>query len=95
MFQQKIQNIHDFNMITGINESVISANHISCKCKCKIAGKKCNSNQKWNNNKSRCKCKHIIYLKKILFGILLHVVGKIVNIYQVLLTIHWLLVMKS
>ena len=95
MFQQKIQNIHDFNMITGINESVISANHISCKCKCKITGKKCNSNQKWNNNKSRCKCKHIIYLKKILFGILLHVVGKIVNIYQVLLTIHWLLVMKS
>ena len=31
--------------------------------------------------------KNIIYVKQIIFGILPHVVGKIVNIQQVLLTI--------
>ena len=31
--------------------------------------------------------KNIIYVKKIIFGILLHVVAKMVNIWQVLLTI--------
>ena len=30
---------------------------ISCKCKCKLDGRKCNSNQKWNNNKCWCSCK--------------------------------------
>ena len=46
-----------FNMITGINELKTLANHISCKCKCKFDGRKCNLNQKWNNNKCRCECK--------------------------------------
>ena len=31
--------------------------------------------------------KNIIYVKEIIFGILLHVIVKMVNIYQVLLTI--------
>ena len=31
--------------------------------------------------------KNITYVKKIIFGILLHVVAKMVNIWQVLLTI--------
>ena len=31
--------------------------------------------------------KNIIYVKKILFGILLHVISKMVNIYQILMTI--------
>ena len=39
--------------------------------------------------------KSIINMKKILLGILLHVIAKMVNIYQVLLTIQWLRVMKS
>ena len=38
-------------MITGINELKTLAKHISCKCKCKFDGRKCNSNQKSNNNK--------------------------------------------
>ena len=38
-------------MITGINESKILTKHISWKSKCKFDGTKCNSNQKWNNNK--------------------------------------------
>ena len=31
--------------------------------------------------------KNVIYMKKIIFGILLHVVAKIINILQILLTI--------
>ena len=44
-------------MITGINESKILANHISCKCKCRFDGKKFNSDQWWKNDKCRCECK--------------------------------------
>ena len=39
-----------------------------------------NSSQKWHNDKCRCDCKNIVYVKKIIFGILLHVVVKMVNI---------------
>ena len=51
--QNKIEdlNIYVFNMITGINESNILTKQISCECKCKFDGRKCNSNQWWNNNK--------------------------------------------
>ena len=38
-------------MITGTNESKTLAKHISCECKCKFDGTKCNSNQWWNNSK--------------------------------------------
>ena len=38
-------NLSVFNMITEINESKTSAKHISCECKYKLNGKKCNSNQ--------------------------------------------------
>ena len=40
-----------FNMIRGINESKTLTKHISCECKCKFDGKKCNSDQWWNNDK--------------------------------------------
>ena len=57
-------------MITGINELKTLTKHISCECKCKFSGSKCNSNQKWNNDKCRCECKnpkenHVC--KKIMF----------------------------
>ena len=29
--------------------------HISCECKCNFDARKCNSNNKWNHDKSRCK----------------------------------------
>ena len=45
-------------MITGINELkvllatlTLLTKHISCKRKCKFEGRKCNSNQWWNNYK--------------------------------------------
>ena len=28
-----------------------------CECKCTFDGRKCNSDQKWNNDKCRCECK--------------------------------------
>ena len=50
-------NLSVINMITGINESKTLAKHILRKCKCRFDGRKCNSNQWWNNDKCRCKCK--------------------------------------
>ena len=69
-------NLSVFNMITGINESKPFTKHISCECKCKFDETKCSSNPWWNNNKCQCECKNIIYVKKIIFGILLHVLVK-------------------
>ena len=81
-------NINVLNMITGINEQKTLTKDVSCKYKCKFDGRKCNSNQKWNNDKCRCECKkHHIREKKIIFRILMHVVAKMVNIQRVLLMI--------
>ena len=44
-------------MITGKNELKALTKHISSECKCKFDGSKCNSNQKWNNDKFKCHCK--------------------------------------
>ena len=44
-------NLSIFNMITEINESKTLAKQISCECKCRFDGRKCNSNQWWNNDK--------------------------------------------
>ena len=44
-------------MITGINESEILTNHILCECNRGFDERKCNSDQWWNNDKCRCKCK--------------------------------------
>ena len=34
----------------------------------------------WNNDKCRCEYKNTMYMKKIMFGILLHVIVKMENI---------------
>ena len=44
-------------MIPEINESKTLTKHISCECKCRFDGRKCNSDQWWNNDKCRCECK--------------------------------------
>ena len=46
-----------FNKITGINESKTLTKHISCECKCRLDGIKCNSDQWWNNHECRYDCK--------------------------------------
>ena len=53
-------NVCLFNMITGINESKTLAEYISCECKCKFDGRKCNSDQWWNNDKCWCWCKKYV-----------------------------------
>ena len=51
------------------------------KCKRKFHARKCNSNQKWNNNKCWCECKKkILYVKKALFRIVVHLIVKMENI---------------
>ena len=49
--------------------------HISCHCKCKFNSKKCDSNQKCNNETGQRD-----YKKKIIVGILAHVFVKIASI---------------
>ena len=68
-----------FNKIIGY----MNRKHVSYECKFKFDGSKCNSNQMWNNDKFWCECKNLKehqVCKKYIFGILLHVVVKLVNI---------------
>ena len=52
-------------MITRKNESENLAEDMSGECKCKIDGRKCISDQKWNKNKCRSEFKkHHICKKK-------------------------------
>ena len=51
-------NLNVFNLITGIVESKTLTKHISCRCKCKSDGRKCNLNQKWDSDKCWCECKN-------------------------------------
>ena len=60
-------------MITGINKLKTVTNHVSCECECKFDEAKCNSNQWSNNDKCQCEWKIFMYVKKIMFGILVMV----------------------
>ena len=60
-------------MITGIDKSKTLTKHISSKCKCKFDGRKCNSDQWWNDNNADASLKNVIYVKNIIFEILIHV----------------------
>ena len=62
-------NLSVFHMIKIINESKTLTKHISCECKCKFDGRKCNSNERWNNGKYRCECrKHNICEKDYIWN---------------------------
>ena len=47
-------NLSILNMIIGKNKSKKFTKQISCECKCRFNGKKCNLEQSQNNNKYRC-----------------------------------------
>ena len=49
--------IHVFQMITGKIESKVLRKDISSEFKYRFDGKKCNSNQMWNNDKCQSKYK--------------------------------------
>ena len=51
-------NLNVFDMIVRINESKTLTKHKSCNCKFKFHGRKCNSNQNWNNNKFQSEYKN-------------------------------------
>ena len=67
--------------ICEIYKSKILTKHVSCECRCKFDGRKCNSNEQWNNDKCRWECKKHHIFEKGYIGILLHVVAKTANIY--------------
>ena len=50
-------NLSVFNTVTGINGLKTLTTYISCECKRKFDGRKCNSGQWWNNNKCHYECK--------------------------------------
>ena len=81
MFPNKTEdlNLSIFNMITGINELKTLTEHISCECKCKFDGTKSQINGGISINVDM-NVKNITYMKKIMFGILLHVIAKMENI---------------
>ena len=55
-------------MITGTNESKALTKHLSRECKCRFDGRKCNSDQWWNNDKCWYKCKKHHVCEKDYFG---------------------------
>ena len=69
-------NIHVFNTITRKNESNILTKDISCECKCKFDKINVNQIKSGKTINVDVSAKRIIYVKKIIFGILLHVVVK-------------------
>ena len=73
-------NLSMFKMITGINESKTLTKHISRECKCRFDGRNCNSDQWWNNENVHVSVRNVMYVKKIKFEILLHVIAKMENI---------------
>ena len=73
-------NLNMLNMITGINESKTLTKHISCECKCKFHKRnviQINGGITINLDVS---IENIIYVKKIIFGILVHAFVKMENI---------------
>ena len=69
-------NMHIFNMIT----SKTLTKDISCECKCKFDGKNMIQVNGGITINVYVNVKNDMYVKKIIFGILLHVVAKMVNI---------------
>ena len=69
-----------FDMITGINKSKTLTKHISWECKCRFDGKNVIQINGGITINVDVNVKIFMYLKKIMFGILLHVIVKMENI---------------
>ena len=93
--KQKILNIHVFNMIPGKNESNILTKDISCECTCRFDEKNVIHINGGTSVNVDVIIKNVVYLKKIILGILVHVVVKMENIWQVVCMIQWSCVIKS
>ena len=90
-------NLHVSNIITEINEWKAWAKQISCERKCNFMVENITQIKsgiiKYVGVSAKMQ-KNIMHTKKIISGVLLHEVLKMVNIYEVLLMIHCLPVMK-
>ena len=53
-----------FNLTKGINESKALTKRMSCECKCRFDGRKCNSDQWRNNTKCLYECKERLVCEK-------------------------------
>ena len=69
-----------FNMIAGINESKLLTKHVSVECKCKFDEENVIQINGEITINVYVSVKYVMYVEKIIFGILLHVVVKIENI---------------
>ena len=67
-------------MITGINESKLLTKHVSVECKCKFDEENVIQINGGITINVYVSVKYVMYVEKIIFGILLHVVVKIENI---------------
>ena len=73
-------NLSASNLITGINESKTLTKHISCKCNVNLMEQNVSQINDGITINVDVNVKNTIYVKKIMFGILLHVVVKMGNI---------------
>ena len=53
-------NVKVFNLMSRTNETRHIKWHETCKCICRLDKIICNSKQRWNEDKCRCKCKELI-----------------------------------
>ena len=67
-------------MTTGINESKVLTKDISCKFKCRINGKNVTQVNGGITKNVDVRVKSVMYVKTIIFGILLYVAVKMENI---------------
>ena len=81
-------------MIEDRNKPKTVTNHKSCECKCRFDTKDVIQINGGIATKCQCECKKIMYVKKIMSGILVHVFVKMKNIQQVLWMIQRLFVIK-
>ena len=85
-YPNKTEDLIVFDMIAGTNESKILTQHVSYECQRKFEDKNATGTMvleieiKINSSVNAKIEKKILHVKKVIFGILLHPVVKIVNV---------------
>ena len=70
-------------MVTRVKESETLVKHILRVCKCRFDDEKEKPNQKWNKDRCNCGCKNQLkelICRVIIYGILVYVLLKVINI---------------
>ena len=53
-------NVEVFNLMSRTNETRHIESHETSMCKCRLDASVCNNEQRWNDDKFRCKCNELI-----------------------------------